>query len=362
MITINANIKVLTGDNEQLNVKGINAGRIPKTAQISSVIGSKAKGSNPLMLGVTPLGTHPSFHETIPYYIGNIFADEQGKFPRDIHIDLEYADVASANNISITFDSYNNQFPTEIWIEGKKYYNDSPTFTIATLDPSQTIKQIGFNVWNTPNYPPRIESISLGLEINIDRLNKLSYNGNVIDRASVDEPSWGIISNSGNISFNDTFDKVADYASKNLLKEGLSVEVYLTNTLNKKQQKIGEYFTGTWDYDNDNKEVSVSLVDDLEEWQNILFEGINFNPMTSKAISFYDVYDELWSATPKKYNMIEAKNLDPETQNILRNTYVLYPTLEPSNLWAAWVKLCNACQLKIYKKNGNTICKYNRGN
>lgn len=357
VITISANIKVLAGDNERLNITGISTGRNPKSVEISSVIGYKARGSNPLMLGVTPLGTHPSFQENVPYYISDVFADEQGKLPFDFNIDLEYADVLSANNISITFDSYNNQFPTEIWIEGKKYYNDSPTFTVATLDPSQTIKQIGFNVWNTPNYPPRIESISLGLEINIDRLNKLSYNGITKDRANFDEPSWGIISNSGSISFKDEFEKVLQYSNNNLLKEGLSVEVYLTNTLNKKQEKIGEYFTDTWDYDNDNKEVSVSLIDDLEEWQDIYVEGFGYDPRSSKTMRMSEYYTYLWDKTPAKYKMLNFNELNKITRETLYLTVIKYPLLNSGTLWQQWTKLCQVCALHIYKNSqGETVC------
>ena len=362
MITTYATIKLLEGENGQIKVTGINTTNNPNSAQISSVIGSKAKGSKPFMLGVSKLDGTSKFMSSVPYFIGTIKADENGKLPYDVHIDLQYENKNVADNLTIVFDTYNNQYPTKIYVEGIEYNNDDPIFSIKT-NSKDTVKQIGFNTWNTPNYPIRIESISLGLKIDIDRRNKISYNGIIKDRADIEQVSWGIVSNTGSISFNDTTGEISDYADQNLLTKGLNVYVYLKDTLTGKEQQLGVYQTDIWEYDNNNYEVNVSLQDDLTEWQNILFEGYKYTPKKTVTHNCTFFYELLWRETPKKYNMLEISKLDEKTKNILENTHIMYPLLEASSLWSAWEKLCQVCQLKIYKtSNGTTVCKYNKGN
>jgi hypothetical protein len=51
--------------------------------------------------------------------------------------------------------------------------------------------------------------------------------------------------------------------------------------------------------------------------------------------------------------------LDTQTQEILKNTKIIYPLLEASTLWQQWNKLCQVCGLYIYKNGkGNIVCSY----
>jgi hypothetical protein len=61
--------------------------------------------------------------------------------------------------------------------------------------------------------------------------------------------------------------------------------------------------------------------------------------------------------------MLSINELDEDTQAVLNNTYIQYPLLESGSLWQQWTKLCQACQLHIYKNSdGVVVCRYNGGN
>jgi hypothetical protein len=109
--------------------------------------------------------------------------------------------------------------------------------------------------------------------------------------------------------------------------------------------------------------VSVSLKDDLEEWQDINVEGMSYDPRDTTSKSLKDFYDYLRGKTPDKYSMLYFTELDPATQNLLSNTFIKYPMLNSGSLWQQWTKLCQVAQAHIYKNNnGETVFVYNGGN
>jgi hypothetical protein len=177
-------------------------------------------------------------------------------------------------------------------------------------------------------------------------------------------PSFGIISNGGNVEFNDYNGEVLDYAEQGWLTEGLTVKLYILNTLTKKREQIAEFYTDTWNYDNDNRSASVSLKDDLVEWQDINIGAIEYD--ARQPFKYFrtaeDLYKIIWNNTPSKYNMLSWDNLDFDTKTQLSNISYQYPTLEAGTLWQQWTKFCYATQCRIYKENNKTILKYNGGN
>lgn len=196
--------------------------------------------------------------------------------------------------------------------------------------------------------------------IEIDRRNMLSVSRSIFDRSDLKLPSFGIISNKGNIEFNDSDGKVLHYAENLQLQKGQKCEIWLNNTLvENASELIGSFETDQWDYDNDNRLVSVSLKDDLEEWQEINIDG--FSLQTQKRLD--ELYIILYEKTPSKYNMLAFSDLDETTQGILSNTYIQYPFLENGSLWQQWNKLCQVAQAHIYKNNdGYAVFFYNGGN
>lgn len=215
--------------------------------------------------------------------------------------------------------------------------------------------------------------------IKIDQRNVLSIESSIFDRSDLKMPSFGIISNQGNIEFNDYDGAILKSIEKLELTSGQKCEIWLNNTLVEGASKlVGQFETNQWDYDNDNRIASVSIKDDLEEWQEINVEKLNYdaqNPI-AKNVSFF--YNYLWEITSNRqftdgngnkhsgkgnYNMLSLNELDNKTKNELNNTYIQYPFLESANLWQQWTKLCHVCRLHIYKNfEGIIVCKYNGGN
>lgn len=203
--------------------------------------------------------------------------------------------------------------------------------------------------------------------ITITNRNLTSLEVNFVDRTNPKLASYGIISNSGNIKFKDFFKdfngKIKDYAQRNLLKDGFPCHILVIDTIKKKHQNVGFLRTKDWDYDNDNYIVSVSLKDDLEEWQNIFVSETNYNTQQNVGFTGQELYDYFYALTPQKYKMLEFSELDEETQNILSHTQVPYGYLKSGSLWQQWTKLCQVCALYIYQNfDGRTICRYDRGN
>jgi hypothetical protein len=151
-----------------------------------------------------------------------------------------------------------------------------------------------------------------------------------------------------------------------ILTSGLNVEIRLNNTLYEgKSELIGKFKTDEWNYDNDSRVVSVSIKDDLEEWQDINVEEILYNPHKPIEKNFEWLYKELYLKTIENgnYEMLSFEQLEEQTKWILSNTYIKYPMLKSDSLWNCWNKLCKVCQLHIYKNSeGIVVCRYNGGN
>lgn len=202
-----------------------------------------------------------------------------------------------------------------------------------------------------------------GKVIPLNNKRIISISANSFDRSDITRPSYGIISNTGELEFNDFDSEFLNYANQRLLTSDLPVSIFLNNTLYKTtRQQIGKFQTRSWNYDNNNRRVSVSLKDDLEEWQDIPIVGISYDPIYNEATSMRSYYGILYSKTPNKYQMLPFRELDEKTQLILQETTIQYKILKVGNLWEQWRKLCEVCALYIYKNSdGKTVCNYTYG-
>lgn len=257
---------------------------------------------------------------------------------------------------------YSNK-STSLVREWEEFIDDDPIYTVIFTEQTNRIV-VKIDNWNAPNFPIVITGIYAEVSIDIDRKNLISISRSIFDRSDLKLPSWGIISNTGNIEFNDTDGEIRDYAEQLLLQSGLKCEIKLNNTLvDGASETIGLFETDEWDYDNDNRVVSVSIKDDLEEWQDINIVGIEYDPRKIEHKPFSFFYQRLWAVTNDKYPMQNLEQLDEVTRGVLKNTYTQYPLLESGSLWEQWTKLCEVCQLRIYKdNNGVVVCRYNGGN
>lgn len=378
MITLTAKINLLSGDNNALSIGSNNLSGNNISCEIGDIKGVKRQAKNPFILKSTydtqfdrppsELGSGATFSNGVNYFIGNVLSDRDGIFTPYYNFTVNFGG-AKVERLTIAFDTANNEHPDDIIVDdgGQEeiFYDDDPVYMVFhPNDPNSMY--ITIRRWSRENRPLVITGIYVEVSIDIDRRNMIGISRSIFDRSDLKLPSFGIISNTGNIEFNDLDGEIRDYAEQLLLQSGLSCEVRLNNTLiDGASQVIAKMETDQWNYDNDNRVVSVSIKDDLEEWQDINVAPINYDPRVVEHKSFKWLYNHLWGITTKNdnYDMLSFDELDSDTQAVLNNTYTQYPLLESGSLWQQWTKLCQVCQLHIYKNNnGRIVCRYNGGN
>ena len=267
-------------------------------------------------------------------------------------------DVQGTNleNFGVSFNSDSYSYPSKITTMFETYYPKEPVVLFSCPEGIMHWYLI-INEWSNPNSEISINDI-FTTEIKIDSRNKISIDSSISIGENKKLPSFGVLSNKGEIKFNDSDGRVRILAENNLLKKGLEVSIYLEDTSTENQEFVGEYYTSEWDYDNNNNLVIITLKDGLEEWQDIFVKGINYDPRTSIARQGAYFYEYLYSKTPKKYNMKSLDKLDEDTKKALFDTIIDYPVLEDGTLWQQWNKLCQLCRLYIFKDKEGTTCKW----
>lgn len=180
-------------------------------------------------------------------------------------------------------------------------------------------------------------------KIDINKRSLLSIDYSTITRDNDAMPSWGIISNNGSIKFVDYDGTIKSLIQQNKLSQNADAVITLEDTLTKSTMSVSCFLTKKWNYDNNDKTVTVSLGDDLEEWQDIQARELSLNQSLNTGL---DVYVFLKNITPTKWKFEE---LDEITTEVLSNYQIRHAYLEATNLWQQWNKLCIACGLHIFK-------------
>lgn len=382
MITLTAKINLISSGGAYLSLGADTLSPNNISSGLGAIIGFKKEVGNPFIIGASKLGDGSTFSDKVDYFISNaLYRKDKGFFVygedgKDQWVADSYSitiqGTKNFTSLTIAFDTQNNRHPNTIKIDNVEYADDDAIFTISGLSNTNS-HTIVIDNWNADGYPIVISGIFVELSIDIDRRNLIALSRKIMYRADNSLPSYGILSNTGSLEFNDSNGEVKDYAEQLLLTSDLKVDIWLKNTLTNTEVQVGSFETDTWDYDNDNRSVSVSLRDDLEEWQDIHIDGINFDPrkpfkiiIDGKMENFYRWLQGRDSngnyRTPQKYKMLSFDELDDKTKTILQNTIVQYPLLENGTLWEQWTKICQVCGLYIYKNNeGRTVCSYTYG-
>lgn len=359
MITMTATIELGQNGDGKIETANVSVGGNNVSSFITSVIDTKVAGSSIFLLGKSKLGDGSAYCADAEYFIGKEFCDENGYFNPSYDLTITGSNI---QGISVVFDDYNIEYATLLEVDGKLHNNNSITFTTEVSDQTLDTHVIKMLKWSEPNSPPRIQGIFVSLNIDLSVLQTVSMNFKRMTRGDNDLPSWGIISSTGNIEFNDLNQSIQEYIKREMIKQNLKCTINLNNTLTMTEQTIATMYTDKWNYDNDSRIVNVSLKNDLEEWQNIFIDAISYDPNSVKPMSFAELYNILYKLTPDKYNMLTLRQLDQKTSLMLQHTYCQYPMLNACSLWSAWSKLCEALQLYIYKNSANqTVCTYTYG-
>lgn len=375
MIRMTAEIELLEGSGEiQTNSISITPDGNNISADIVDVVSVRRAGSDPFLFGVSTLGSGATFSSGENYFIGSEMSDENGDFATPYVLTLsilceQEAGTTISPNFSIVFDTVHNAYPSSItvaWDSGTSQGSSttailSPYFVFNT-DEEITLGQnriISFTVtmsdWSAPKYPLRIQGIDTGLYLYFDRRNLISLSTPIKDRSDNEQPSYGLISNEGEMTVIDTTLEIKEYARMKILKPDLDVQIWLEDTITKKKQSIGKFKTNKWSYNNQNFEVTIQLKDDLEELQNI-----NANEKITRTLSLnssiFDLYSTLLDLTPTKYNIEEISS---DNINYLKNIIIPYYFIDDGSIWEQWNKFCNITGAHLYKKMKTTF--FNNG-
>lgn len=366
MIRMTAEIELLQGSGE-INTESITISPSGNniSAGIEGVVGFRKAGSNPFLFGISKLGSGATYSGGEGYFIGSQAADAEGNFATPYTLTFSIDDLDTSNiNFSILFDTYNNAYPNTIqgivYADGAKvgdlHIVHSQTLCAFIYNGTVSGSNIEFRItisdWSMSNYPLRIQGIYTGIKLYVDRRNMISLSAPIKDRSDNEQPSYGIISNSGSLSLIDGTGEIKEYARMKLLKPDLDVQLTLEDTLTKKKQSIGKFKTYTWTYNNKNFEVDIELKDDMEQLQNNISDGME---KESNEMTFLQVYNWMVSETSSKSSNFIFAQLDNKTESVLSNIKCSNIFVNSGNLWEQFTKLCNIVGIHIYENANKEV-------
>lgn len=205
--------------------------------------------------------------------------------------------------------------------------------------------------------------VSQNLEIK--KNNSISIDFEKLSRQNDYLPSWGIVSNSGRISFRDNGKKILGYINSRIIKRGKKVKIFLKNTISKKERQVGHFYVSDFNYDEYSLSAQMDLTDGLLEWQEQQIDPLVFDVHSGTANSFKSIYKYLYGQIPSssKVRMKSFDELDNETKAFLGKNFVKFPFIDTCSLWSAFDSFAKATQTYIFVgKDGVVDCKYFGGN
>ena len=308
---------------------------------------------NPFVLGRSVTGIKDVYYDKLPYYMGGQLADESGNFQEKYVITFTGKTVS---NYIIAFDKENDRHPNTVTVDGVVLTDNTAQLELP-LDSSKTTHTIEIDNWNTPDYPLIITGLYAVKDLEITQKNLESFSSNIMDRQNAEYPTYGLISNSANLSFYDFDESALDLIITKVLHSGVHVIVWLGDDETGVSEQICEMEIRELSYDNNNRKVDITMKDNLEDMQNINVSAINYDPRYPQSQTGQWYYEYLYNITVglNKYNILSFENLDAQTQNVFRKTNIEYPLLESGNLWDSWDKLCQLCLLHMYIDNENRV-------
>lgn len=349
MIRLTAKIELISKEKGELNSIEGNLNNV--VSNISKVVPPKEEVSikRPFILGKSPLNGGYSFCSEVPYFLGAQFTRiEDNQFSPSYVFTLQGKDIEAIN---ISFDRINNTYPEYVWIDGVSYFCDGAFFSVAI--PKSDNHTIEIKGLNKPNEQLVISGVYVNLEIELGASRIISLSSEVLDRSADDMPTFGIVSSRASLTFNDKNDEFLMFAENNVLSGEEKIYFYIENTAYKSEpQTIATYKAENWNYDNINKEITVSAKSGIELLQSIENGEVSCEiglGEDGEAIrtNFYYLFVKLRGITEAEGFSFNDASID-QIENDLENINTPYPIIKDNNIWAQWNALLNACALYMY--------------
>lgn len=362
MIKIEARIKLFDSNDGTVSDAIISNQNNISSDEFNSqtIINREVKQTQPFLLGNSPLVGGEDYEipknsdmyvlaDSVNYFIGSLVSGEDGTFPNDASYSITI-NGADFNAITIVFDKDDEVWPTEVVINGESYTNDDAIFTVSGLGGTVDELEVTISKLNKPNKGLIVTGIYVDITIIVDEKNLDSFTYSLYDREHNDEPSYGVVSNSGTLSFVDTMKEVLDYITNKLLTKDMAINMYLLNTLNKKEELFVRALSKTWTYDNDNYTVSVELKDPIERLQNIdiAIPYTDFISLTDLLVAInakFDTTKEEVVFDETLYDLLRKNPNDPDNLVGLSNIYY-----DNGSIWNLLDNLCTVFYAKCYTR------------
>jgi hypothetical protein len=335
-----------SGEDTRIDSAETNVKPIAYSSDISSVVNKSVEGKNPFVFGKSIIGTGRKFSSGVDYYVGSIVSNQNKEFSDPYKITISGKGIS---NFIIEFDKVLGRYPPQFSVtvaSGKITVTPKgATVLVEGLSKKASSHVITISKWNEPNAPLVVQGIYVLPPYKINQKNMLSCDVSIADRASFDVPSFGLVSNSGSISFRDFDAKIANYFNRGFIKENIKTVVYLTNTLTRKTKKCATMFASNFDYDADTKTVDITIKDGLEELQEIQsnnpFGGYGGFYAGRRYRSLLILYTKLKEKTS---DFIDFCELDEKTEKFYSSYEVAYTPWLEGNLWSLWTSFCEVSQ------------------
>ena len=316
---------------------------------IETVINHNSNGGNPFMLGISRFNEKKQFSaETLDYYISADVCNSEGYFNEEHTLTLT---VSSEGFAILTFDLINKEYPYEIKVDDTTYYLDSPILLLPFSVGSLT-KEIKIIRWNKPNKPIVIQGISTYFDIQSSMIRQCNLSNQ--DRTNAEYPSWGIISNTGNLQIVDTYNVISKIRDAQRLYN-CAIEFFIKTSYT--QRRIGKYYIT--DFQEGNiQDITLFFGDILQSWQKI-----QVNPIVPFGYSAYTI------AVAIKEHLGEILDIDYiidlcydyETEKHLGKIKTPIFYYEKGSLWNVMQKICEATACYIScDTNGVPKMKFDR--
>lgn len=359
MIKLEARIKLFdsndgTINNAQLdNNNNISWPIYTATSSFGTIVGHEVKQTKPFLLANSPLIGGVDYEipknsdmyvlaDRVGYFIGTLISGEDGTLPGDGYsITINGEDF---NAITIVFDKEDEVWPTEVVINGESYMNDDATFTVGGFGGTVDQLEVTISKLNKPNKGLIVTGIYVDVTIVVDEKNLDSFTYSIYDRDSNDEPSYGIVSNSGTLSFIDVTGEVLDLLQINAIKGESTVTIDVINTLTNKKELFVKCVTDKWQYDNDNFVVTVTLKDIIERLQQINF----ILPFTT-SISIDNIVERINTVMPNNMTLVFDESTKDEIDSML-NSNLNNVYYDAGSVWDVIQNLCTTFNLKCYSR------------
>lgn len=290
--------------------------------------------------------------EQNPYEFIWGFVPSNGKYS----VKLTFTNAQNLKDIIIYGDSVVGQFPTRAIInETTEIYSYDNRWVINLQEERET-HTIEFTDWNRPNYNACLSLISVMLQYyDVDKLNGLKGIESLSESTGqTKEIFYGCIANSGSAEIIDINGEILEMLESGIIENSnVPIELIVNGNL------IQTHLTNDSEYNINTKNFTVSMTNDISNWDNITFLGkplfdgtqsaydIVLEIMTSLGFSKYQVKNRMLSNTL----VYGSSNQVGTIKEYLELIKIPYPYLSSATYRETIDKICQVAQLQVYADN-----------